>query len=143
MSYKILFSNQTDYLIYNTSNFERVVLNNFTPTRLFTNDIFSFDNETVTLLQSSMRNETISGVLCLHNNKTYGRTKNNRTLYKFIPDDKRVPPFLVPYDIKTLGFSKVLINHYVVVKFSEWTDKHPHGIITVNIGPVNIIDNSN
>jgi exoribonuclease R len=88
-----------------------------------------------------MRNETISGVLCLHNNKTYGRTKNNRTLYKFIPDDKRLPPFLVPYDIKTLGFCKVLINHYVVVKFHEWTDKHPHGIITVNIGPVNIIDN--
>ena len=141
MSYKILFSNQTDYLIYNTSNFERVVLNNFTPTHLFTNDIFSFDNDTVSLLQSSMRNETISGVLCLHNNKTYGRTKNNRTLYKFIPDDKRLPPFLVPYDIKTLGFCKVLINHYVVVKFSEWTDKHPHGIITVNIGPVNIIDN--
>jgi exoribonuclease R len=141
MSYKILFSNQTDYLIYNTSNFERAVLNNFTPTHLFTNDIFSFDDGKVSLLQSSMRNETISGVLCLHNNKTYGRTKNNRTLYKFIPDDKRLPPFLVPYDIKTLGFSKVLINHYVVVKFHEWIDKHPHGIITVNIGPVNIIDN--
>ena len=53
MLYKILFSSYSDYLIviwktkkriiiiinvFNTTNFEKVVLNNFTPHHLFTNE---------------------------------------------------------------------------------------------------------
>jgi exoribonuclease R len=142
-TYKILYTNQSDYSIFNTTTFEKVVLNNFTPQRLFTNDIFTFENENIHLVQSTIRNETISGVLCLRDNKTYGRTKGTegRLLYKFIPDDKRIQPFLVPYDLKKIGFSKVLVNHYAVIQYKDWTDKHPHGMITVNIGPVNVLDN--
>ena len=142
-TYKILYTNQSDYSIFNTTTFEKVVLNNFTPQRLFTNDIFTFENENIHLVQSTIRNETISGVLCLRDNKTYGRTKGTegRLLYKFIPDDKRIQPFLVPYDLKKIGFSKVLVNNYAVIQYKDWTDKHPHGMITVNIGPVNVLDN--
>ena len=145
MSYKILFSTLEDYSIFNTTTFTPVVLNNFEPLHLFSNDVFSIDESgNIVIILSTVRQETMSGVLCLRNNKTYGRTKGGgtgRLLYKCIPDDKRIPPFLVPYDIKSLGFSKVLINQYVVFKYTEWNDKHPHGIITHNIGPVNIIDN--
>lgn len=145
MSYKILFNSPDDFSLFNTTTFEKVVLNNFTPTYLFTNDVFSIsESGEINVLLSTVRQETMSGVLCLRNNKTYGRTKGGgagRLLYKCIPDDKRIPPFLVPYDIKTLGFSKVLVNQYVVFKYTEWNDKHPRGIITHNIGPVNVIDN--
>jgi exoribonuclease R len=144
MLYKILFSNYSDYNVFNTTNFEKVVLNNFTPHHLFTNDIFSFENDVITVVQSTMRSESISGVLCLRDNKTYGRTKGGgegRLLYKFIPDDKRIPPFVVPYDLKKVGFSKVFVNNYVVIQYKEWSGTHPQGIITVNIGPVNILDN--
>ena len=145
MSYKILFNSPDDFSVFNTTTFEKVVLNNFMPTYLFTNDVFSIsDSGEINVLLSTVRQETMSGVLCLRNNKTYGRTKGGgagRLLYKCIPDDKRIPPFLVPYDIKTLGFSKVLVNQYVVFKYTEWNDKHPRGIITHNIGPVNVIDN--
>jgi len=145
MSYKIQFSNQDEFTIFNTTTFEPVVLNGFAPLHLFTNDVFSIDElGQLHIISSTIRQETMSGVLCLRNNKTYGRTKGGgagRLLYKCIPDDKRIPPFLVPYDIKSLGFSKVLVNHYVIFQYKEWNDKHPHGIITQNIGPVNVIDN--
>ena len=144
MLYKILFSSYSDYNVFNTTNFEKVVLNNFTPRHLFTNDVFSFENDVITVVHSSMRAESISGVLCLRDNKTYGRTKGGgegRLLYKFIPDDKRITPFVVPYDLKKVGFSKVFVNNYVVIQYKEWSGTHPQGIITVNIGPVNVLDN--
>jgi exoribonuclease R len=145
MTFKILFTNQDEYSIFNTTTFEPVVLNGFVPQHLFTNDVFSIDESgQINIISSTVRQESMSGVLCLQNNKTYGRTKGGgagRLLYKCIPDDKRIPPFLVPYDIKSVGFSKVLVNHYVTFKFKEWYEKHPHGIIMQNIGPVNILDN--
>ena len=60
------------------------------------------------------------GVLLLDGNKTYGRQKNGnkikqgKLLYKCIPDDMRLPAFLVPYEIKNMGFSKVFKNLYVL-----------------------------
>lgn len=70
--------------------------------RVFNNDII-WDNGD--LAYSYIREcPTLAGVLLLENNKTYGRTENKkRLLYKCIPDDKRLPAFLVPYDIK-MGF---------------------------------------
>ena len=89
--------------------------------------------------------------LVLDSNKTYGRKKNNnqvtnkccktKLLYKCIPDDTRIPPFLVPYEIKEIGFSKVLSNLYVTIRFESWNDTHPIGVISQTIGPVNILDN--
>jgi exoribonuclease R len=79
------------------------------------------------------------GVLIIHGNKTYGRVKN-RLLYKCIPDDTRIPPFLVPYEMKQVGFSKVFVNLYVTFSFLEWSDKHPIGVLNQIIGTVNELD---
>lgn len=79
---------------------------------------------------------TIPGILILENNKTYGRTENKRLLYKCIPNNKRLPAFLVPYDIK-LGFSKNIKNKYVVLKFDFWTtDSPPRGLLSEVIGDI-------
>lgn len=113
--------------------------------KLFTMDVFRFteQEELIQIERSPVRsNPYISGVLILKNNKTYGRhSKNGKLLYKCIPDDKRIPIFLIPYEIKQLGFNKVLTNQYVTFKFSEWTDKHPLGSLVGTIGPVDVLSN--
>ena len=140
-TYKIMISDNS-YNVFNTTTFEKVTLPNFEPHHLFTNDVFSFHNDVITLIHSDTRTDTISGVLCLRNNKTYGRKNpNGRLLYKCIPDNKNIPAFLVPYEMKNVGFSKLFVNQYVTLKFQEWVDKHPHGIISNVIGPVDVIDN--
>jgi len=90
--------------------------------KLFTKDIITIENnETeikIHIIASPVRNcEYIAGILLLENNKTFGRTENKkRLLYKCIPDDKHLPAFLVPYDIK-IGFNKVYQNKYVILQF--------------------------
>ena len=127
--------------------------------KLFTNDVFSLDkNNKVSIIHSSVRSgPAIPGVLILDGNKTYGRQhriQNGQTytkkriemaggklLYKCIPDDIRLPSFLVPYEIKYMGFSKVFKNLYVTINFEEWEDKHPRAKLDNVIGPVDILDN--
>jgi len=66
----------------------------------------------------------IPGILILSGNKTYGRVKTNsskaksnlggKLLYKVYPHSNfSQDPCLIPYEIKHLGFSKVLSNLYV------------------------------
>jgi exoribonuclease R len=108
--------------------------------KLFSNDFFTFNKNKVEIVHSSTKTGSfLPGVLLLHGNKTYGR-KNGRLLYKCVPDDLRLPPFLIPYEIKQLGFSKVLVNLYVTFHFVEWTDKHPHGQLDQVIGAVDVLD---
>ena len=124
--------------------------------KLFTNDVFSMDkNNNVIIVHSTIRSgPVIPGVLILNGNKTYGRERKmmngivnkgkrdtGRLLYKCIPDDIRIPSFLVPYEIKNLGFSKVLKNLYVTIKFEEWEEKHPRAKLDNVIGPVDVVDN--
>jgi len=52
-----------------------------------------------------------------------------------------LPCFLVPYEIKSMGFSKVFKNLYVTINFDNWTDKHPRAKLDNVIGPVDILDN--
>jgi exoribonuclease R len=103
--------------------------------RLFTDDIVLPNGEVV---ESPIRTfTTIPGVLLLENNKTYGRTDNKkRLLYKCVPNDAKLPVFLIPYDIK-IGFSKDIKNKYVVFKFEHWNQKHPQGILLEVLGDVN------
>ena len=78
--------------------------------KLFTKDLVEIeDNKPPKLIHSSIRTQpSLAGVLLLEQNKTYGRNETKkRLLYKCIPDDKHLPAFLVPYEIK-LGFSKKL-----------------------------------
>jgi len=84
--------------------------------------------------------EYIAGVLVLDGNKTFGRTENNkRLLYRCIPDDHRLPVFLVPYDLK-IGFSKVYKNKFVTFKFEHWKDKHPQGVLIETLGDVDNLE---
>jgi len=119
------------------STIENNQLNDSNPfdMRLFTDDIILSNGE---LIESRIRTfTTIPGVLLLENNKTYGRSDNKkRLLYKCVPNDSKLPVFLIPYDIK-LGFSKDIKNKYVVFKFEHWNQKHPHGILLEVLGDVN------
>ena len=126
--YKIYVNDRsyTSWEIFDTANFNKIILD-IVPieSKLFSNDAFTFDyNKNVSLLHSSIRSgPPMPGVLVLAGNKTYGRqnkmkegqtyTKKRsdmvggKLLYKCIPDDMRLPSFLVPYEIKNMGFSKV------------------------------------
>jgi len=136
----------TDWKYHNTINFTSVDLPLINPAeyKLFTNDIFTLSVVgEVQIIHSTVRTSvSIPGVVILKDNKTYGRYKpNKKLLYKCIPDDMRIPAFLIPYELKNLGFSKVVTNQYITFNFIEWTGKHPIGIISQLIGPVDILDN--
>jgi exoribonuclease R len=135
--------------------------------KLFTEDVFSLKNNTVTIDNSPIRSGIpIPGVLILNGNKTYGREtkdretkdrgtkdretketrdretkKNGKLLYKCIPDNTAIPFFLVPYEIKNMGFSKNFQNIYVVIHFEDWSNKHPMGKLDQVIGPVDTLPN--
>jgi len=151
--------NYTSWEIYNNDNLSKVNLNiNPIENKLLSNDVFKFDNNKIIIIHSSVRTGTsIPGVLILDGNKTYGREKKHvqeqhytaskakhtagKLLYKCIPDDTRLPAFLIPYEIKSMEFSKVLKNLYVTFKFENWNDKHPRGKLDCVIGSVDILDN--
>jgi exoribonuclease R len=105
--------------------------------KLFSNDVLDHTGD---LIYSYIRaGELIPGVLILNGNRTYGKNETGkRALYKCIPDNRELPPFLVPYELK-LGFSKDIKNKYVVIKYDQWDDKHPRGTITETIGDVNLM----
>jgi exoribonuclease R len=128
----------------NTTKLEKVDLEMKNPIeyKLFSDDTFSFDeNKNVKLVHSPIRNsEYISGVLIINGNKTYGRNQKGRLLYKCITNSPTLPSFLIPYEIKNIGFSKVFTNLYITFSFSDWSEKHPHGLIQQLIGPVDILD---
>ena len=128
--------------------------------KLFSNDVFSFENNsdnhnnnnnTIQIIHSSIRcGSPMPGVLILADNRTYGScnnnnkknksTKNNKMLYKCIPDDRRLPYFLVPYEIKNIGLSKVYKNKYITFTYHNWDNKHPYGIIHQTIGEIDVLD---
>ena len=143
--YKIHINDRayTSWEFYNVGNLTQVELD-IDPSKykLFMNDVFTLDdNKNIKIEHSSVRiSSSIPGVLILKGAKTFGR-KKGKLLYKCIPDDMRLPAFLIPYEIKHVGFSKVFTNMYVTFSFQEWTEKHPHGVLNQVIGAVDIIDN--
>ena len=137
--------NYESWSIFNASTLEPFSIPDFQPENyhLFSNDVFTLNKNKCDIIHSSIRlNENIPAVLLIADSKTYGREQkpNGRLLYKCVPDDIRIPIFLVPYEIKTMGFSKVFSNHYVTIRFKEWTHKHPIANISQSIGPVNLLD---
>ena len=110
-------------------------------TKLFHNETFVIDeSKRVVLTSSPTRTNEIPAVLCLKNNRTYGK-QGNRHLYKCVPDDKHLPPFLVAYEMKHVGFSKVFPNKYVLIQFMNWSELNPRGMLTNVIGDVDVLDN--
>jgi len=161
-NYKLYVNDRTytSWDVFDTINFNKIPLDiNPIECKLFSNDVFTVDeNNKINLLHSSIRlGPAIPGVLVLAGNKTYGRQhklnqgqtynkkrseiNGGKLLYKCIPDDMRLPAFLVPYEIKNMGFSKVFKNLYVTFTFDEWNDKHPRAKLDNVIGPVDILDN--
>jgi len=137
----------TQWTFYYANNLEEVELPEVHPAacKMMTNDIFTLENGKVTIIHSSIRTD-VPAVLILQDQKTYGRVKMatgkpGKLLYKCIPDDRRLPVFLVPYEMKQMGFSKVFANVYVTIHLVEWKDKHPLGHISQWIGPVDVLDN--
>ena len=145
LGYKVIINNG-NYIFLGKENIE--LYNPSFSNKLFNDDIINYDKETNTVLNiihSPIRLcQYIPGVIVLKNNKTYGRVSvKGKLLYKCIPDDNRLPHFLIPYEMKHIGFSKVFINIYITFQFKEWNvdDKYPIGIITQNIGSVDVLDN--
>jgi len=160
--YKINIDNRNygSWTVFNATTLEPITLEGFNPAehKLFTNDVFTYNKGKVDIVHSSTRiNENIPAVLILADNKTYGRQyrleagqtytrkraelAGGKLLYKCIPDDVRIPIFLVPYEIKQMGFSKVFNNLYVTIRYKQWDDKHPHATLSQTIGPVDVLDN--
>jgi exoribonuclease R len=154
--YKIKIANRNyeSWQVYNASTMEPILIDDLNPInhKLLNDDVFIYNKGKVEIVKSNIRtNENIAAVLILDNKKTYGRenktfgkdlsTKEGKLLYKCVPNDPSIPIFLVPYEIKQMGFSKVFNNLYVTIRFNNWLEKHPRGILSLTIGPVDIIDN--
>ena len=106
---------------------------------LFNGDIIYLKNDSIQKVSSKTREKTIAGVLVL--NTFHGKFKDS-FIYKFVPYDKQLPIFLVPYKNKNLSsFDKSVKEVYAVIKFSKWTLKHPEGTIVTVIGDVRIQTN--
>ena len=86
---------------------------------------------------SPYRCNTIPGIL-VFDGRTFGRNSNGKTLYKCVPNNIRLPIFLVPYTQKKTSFSKNKVNKYILFKFDSWnsSQKHPFGMITNTLGNV-------
>ena len=161
-SYKIYVNDRsyTSWEVFDTNNFNKITLDiNPLESKLLSNDVFTVNKDnTVNLIHSSVRSgPAMPAVLILAGNKTYGRQNKmkegkiynkkhsdmagGKLLYRCIPDDMRLPSFLVPYEIKNMGFSKVFKNLYVTILFDQWEDKHPRAKLDNVIGPVDVLDN--
>jgi exoribonuclease R len=102
--------------------------------KLFEDDVIKLDDDTgdFILKDSPVRDSVLAGVLIT--GKTFGRS-GRRLLYKCIPDNPRIPPFLLPYAVP-IGFSKAVKNKYVAFRFVHWDDDHPRGEIKETFGDV-------
>lgn len=111
--------------------------------KLFNQDIFSVDekNNFNKIIHSSNREmPVIPAVLYL--DKMYGKVQNKNSYYvKVIPDDKRLPHFLVPHKLKQKSFKKKKIKKYVIIKYNEWNSKHPTATIIQTLGDVESLSN--
>ena len=137
--YAVLSSAESRFINVNTLEPEVLQIESY---KLFHNDTFVLDDFKQVVIASSPTREAkeMPAILCLRGNRTYGKVGDKR-LYKCIPDDKHLPPFLVAYEMKNVGFSKVFSNKYVLIKFSKWTDANPVAALTNTIGDVDVLEN--
>ena len=135
--------NYTSWELYNlesNSTTEKAELLNPLTNKLFDGDTIEIVDDRITKKSGLDNKVQLEGVLILEGNKTFGRTPNKKRLYyRCIPNNKKYPVFLVPYDVK-VGFSKHPLNKYVLFNYSNWTSKHPIGELTETIGDVNNLE---
>lgn len=155
MEYKIniLNRNYVEWEIYNSQTFEKIIDANIISKifpfeqKMFNNDIFKIvaneNSNTTEIIHSTIRSsQNIPGVLILSGNCSYGRHNKSKLYYKCIPDDDRLPLFLIPYEISG-NFSKKYLNKYITINFVEWNNScsFPKGIINQIIGDVDVLVN--
>ena len=148
--YKFNVSNRNylNWSIYDNHTFLQItddnIISKISPVKqkLLNDDVFIFNDlfEIQIIHSTSRLTQNIPAILILDGNKTYGRHNKSKLYYKCIPDDTRLPMFLVPYDIQC-GFSKVFQNKYITINYLNWDQKQPYGIISQTIGDVNRLDN--
>ena len=142
MKYRIQITDRKyqDWSIIDENN-QSVLLTGVCPIKmkLFNGDNFLYDLSAsaplppFTLLFSNIRNQTqYAGVLRL--DKMVKKVKD-KTYYKCIPDDSRLPIFLVPYNHK-VGFSKKTVDKYVLFQFEHWLYDHPYAKLTNVLGAI-------
>jgi len=140
MKYRIQINDRKyqSWTVFDENN-QPVNIPNFCPIelKLFSGDNFLYDPSSLessfSLLFSNIRNKTqYAGVLQL--DKMIKKIKD-KTYYKCIPDDIRLPFFLVPYQQK-IGFSKKYTDKYVLFEFDHWLYDHPYAKLTNVLGPV-------
>jgi len=145
MSYRIIIHNRK-YANWSIVDQMNNVIDNgpvFSPLlhKLFSGDVFDICDSVPKVTYSHIRSGIhIAGIILL--DKIYSQTKINhktpnkkpRHLYKCIPDDRTLPPFLVPMDNNPIGFNKKVKNKYVTFQFREWTGEYPIGSLTNTIG---------
>lgn len=143
MNYKVYIqdSSYSKWTIHEIENMKDIT-NEFSlnplEKKLFSGDIVDSDYN---LKESIVRDSSnIPGIL-VYGNKTYGRSNKGKFYYKCVPNDKRLPIFLVPYEEKNIGFSKKMVNKFVLFRFQKWESKHPVGSINQVIGDINILPN--
>jgi len=143
MSFKLLVEDRKyESFAINSSTDNDIPSINPIEHKLLNQDVFDYDVESnkVTIQHSTTRSmPNIPGVLVIEGNKRYGKHKQ-KYLYKCIPDDRRLPIFIIPYAIR-LGFNKRFYNKYIVFKFNHWDSKHPQGMIVQIIGDVTDLSN--
>jgi len=141
--YKISIENRNydNYVFIDVKTMQNVETLKVNPLKekLLNYDIITYENDECKLLHSTVKSSTyIPGVLVLKNNRKFGKYKQ-KFLYKCIPDDKRLPIFLIPYHMKN-GFNKNYVNKYVIFKFKNWDNKHPYGELVNVLGNVSSLD---
>jgi len=141
--YKILINdrNYTDWSLLDSNTLTVVEKKGIDPAndKLFSSDVFDIKDGNVQCLHSSVRSlQSMPGILVLNGGKTYGKYKD-KFIYKCIPDDKRLPVFIIPYTLK-LGFSKNIDNKYIIFQFDNWVGKHPQGTIISVLGDVDKLE---
>ena len=104
--------------------------------KLFNQDMV---DENCKLLHSSVRSmKYIPGVVVLDGN-TFGRSAGSITKpyfwYKCLPDDKRLPIFLISFKMPDL-FIKEPVNKYVIFRFKGWEGKHPTAECRNSLGDI-------
>ena len=95
----------------------------------------TIEEEEVLYTSKYRTDNKIPGIL-VYSGQTYGRHKD-KMLYKCVPNDRRLPIFLIPYLQKKSQFNKAKINKFILFEIREWNDKHPLASITNTLGDVN------
>lgn len=140
----IMYTFHTTDRTYSEWNIEPpLVIPTFSPLqhKLLHGDQFELDNSNIHVVHSPLKKKSIPAVLYLTGNKTYGRNGKGKLMYRAIPHAIEIPPVLVPYEMKNVGWSKAFENVYVTVRIDEWRETYPVGIITNVIGNVSELVN--